>query len=95
MLAPLYFLEDAVALAVVFKTPEGLFYGFFVSYFYKYHANHHLWVCKLYISRSVLRASARGPHQLPAAEQVVVQVVHRLARALAVIGHQPEGAFDF
>jgi len=38
MLAPLYFLEDAVALTVVFKTPEGFFYGFFVSYFYKYHS---------------------------------------------------------
>ncbi len=44
MLPALDLLEDAVALTVVLKTPEGFFYGFVVSYFYKYHANHHLWV---------------------------------------------------
>jgi len=41
MLAALYFLEDAVALAVVLETPESFFYRFFVSDFYKYHSNHH------------------------------------------------------
>jgi len=46
MLAALYFFKDAVALAVVLKAPEGFLYGFFVSYFDIYHANHHLLVCK-------------------------------------------------
>jgi len=44
MLAALDLLEDAIALAVVFETPESLFDRFFVSNFNKYHGNHHLLV---------------------------------------------------
>jgi len=49
VLAALNLLEDTVALAVVLEAPERLFNGFFVSYFDKYHADHHLLVCILKI----------------------------------------------